>query len=150
MCPVRDPVTRAEVERLRRELARLQSQVIVRVGSTSSAIVPVLSATLGTDTITTIGANAYKGILTPGTVPTEVPQANPSALVSFPSYLGKARLNGSTWVWVAVYIKPYGVTLYDLAASIPNNQVFMSRTQVDVPITGGGGTTAKVYLPWVI
>jgi len=142
------------VARLRTEVAKLnedtQRKIIYPGSPPPTVAIGVLSSTLGTDTIVTIGASAYKGILSPGTVPTEVPQADPSALVTFPAYLGKARLDGGDWVWVGIIVKPAGVNIYDLLAALPNNQKFMSRQTVQMPITGGGGATATLYLPWVV
>jgi hypothetical protein len=127
-----------------------QRQVVIPPRTTSYGVVNVLSETLGTDVLVTVGGTQYKGIISPGTVPTEVPQLDPSALVTFPAYLGKARLNGGAYVWVGIILKPSGVNIFDLLAPLPSNQKFQSRMTVQMPITGGGGATATVYLPWTV
>ena len=121
---------------------------LVRFGATS--IIPSLFNVLGTDVLTTITSTQFKGVGTSGTVPTSVPQADPAALTSFAACLGKARLgtrDTGTWVWIATQCNPGSGAVSDTLSSIPNDQAFLSRTTVQMPIAASSDFVT-VYLPW--
>jgi hypothetical protein len=47
-------------------------------------------------------------------------------------------------VWIGILVG--GVN--DSVATIPNGQTFTTRKTITVPVSGGGGLTTQVYLPW--
>jgi hypothetical protein len=60
--------------------------------------------------------------------------------------------NGSTTglVWVSTKIVVDGTTITDSVGTLVEGMIIQSRYAFKLPITGGGGTTAKVYLPWYL
>lgn len=144
------PQDRDIITRMRREIADLQERtrlIPVRWGDTPTIeVVDVITSSLGSDVLLTVVSTQYKGIALPGTVPTILPQADPSLLTTFPAFLGKGRLRG-VWVWIALQANPGSGVTGDTLASIPNGQAFMTRKSVTMPVTGGG--TASVYFPWL-
>lgn len=113
-------------------------------------ILPALFNVLGSDVLTTIVSTSFSGVGITGTVPTSVPQLDPSALVTFSPYLGKARYgvrNTGAWVWIATRCDPGTGAVSDTLTSIPNDQNFLSRTSVLMPIAAST-SFARVYLPW--
>ena len=138
------------MDRAETELARFRQQVPLRIGSIPSSIVPALFNVLGSDVLTTIFSTQFKGVGTSGTVPTSVPQADPAALTSFAACLGKARLgtrDTGTWVWIATRCNPGSGTVSDTLSSVPNDQAFLSRMTVQMPIAASSDFVT-VYLPW--
>ncbi len=142
------PQDRDIITCMRREIADLQERtrlIPVRWGGNTTAV-DVITSSLGSDVLLTVVSTQYKGIALPGTVPTVLPQADPSLLTTFPAFLGKGRLRG-VWVWIALQSNPGSGVTGDTLASIPNGQAFMTRKSVIMPVTGGG--TASVYFPWL-
>lgn len=84
-------------------------------------------------------------------VPTAIPTLSDFNGGTFTDGLATARIPGGTYVWIASYVQLNGTDdHFDSPFSIAKGQSLACQlsTAVQVPITGGGGATATVYLPW--
>ncbi len=131
----------AEIRELQREMRGIPSRF---AGGSSTTAVDVITMSSGSDTLTSISGVAYRGIAVPASAITSVPSATPSG--SSPG-LGVGYLRGVA-VWIAVKVDAGAGVVTDTVAAIPNGQTFTTRKAVDMPVAGGGGIKAKVYLPW--
>ena len=89
--------------------------------------------------------------------PTEVPTAVPSSMLAGATLadgLCVGKLDYDTdageLVWVATKVRIDGVTYADATSVLVEDMAILSMTTVRLPITGGGGATATVYLPHII
>jgi hypothetical protein len=131
---------------MRRELAELREQTrLIPVRWGNPLTVDVITSCSGSDVLITVVSTQFTGVALPGTVPTVLPQVDPTSLWTFPAFLGKGLLRGA-YVWIATKVNPGTGNVSDTLAAIPNGQSFMTRRSVVMPVTGGG--TASVYLPW--
>ena len=138
------PQDRDIITRLRRDIADLQERtrlIPVRWSGNTTAV-DVITNSFGSDTLATVAGVSYTGVAIPGSTVTSVPTSVPGA-GPFPAGLGKGTLLGAS-VWIGILAG--GVN--DSVATIPNGQTFTTRKTATVSVSGGGGLTAKVYLPW--
>jgi hypothetical protein len=107
---------------------------------------------------TVLSANSYYGTIygckIPSTGVTAVPTATPSPSGSYSDGLccGVMISFGAadTYVWVSTKVNINSTNISDQLSTLIENMMIQSRYSVLLPITGGGGTTARVYLPWFV
>jgi hypothetical protein len=134
----------------------------------SKYTVPVVVGSLRTPRLTTIlilqgntvlSSDTYYGTIYGCKIPssgvTAVPSAtpSPSAGGTYADGLCCGSLfdgTSSAYVWVANKVSIASVDHYDVVSTMVEGMIIQSRLQVRLPITGGGGTTAEVFLPWYI
>lgn len=139
---------RAPIDRELQELRdRLRQVPAAWAEAEADPTIPVISGCVGTDTLITIATEEWKGVAVPGTVPIILPQADPTELTTFPPFLGKGKLNGGGYVWIAVKVDPGDGVENDMILAIPNGQSFLYRKSKAMPIESST-ETALVYFPW--
>lgn len=108
---------------------------------------------------TVLAADTYYGTIYGAKIPTSgvtaVPTATPSPTAggTYTNGLCCGTLfNGSTtsYVWVCLKAVVGSTTVYDTLSTLVEGMIIESRYKVQLPITGGGGAVANVYIPWYI
>jgi hypothetical protein len=146
----------ALLERRIAALERQLRQVPVRlgIGGTIAPTPRTAIQVLGGNSLGTVAGVAYTGIKPLGTSLTAVPAAVPTNGSTYADGLGYGKILDAAgvpqnpYVWIASKATPSGGSaLQDYSGYLVTGCLITTVFSVLLPITGGGGTTAIVYLP---
>lgn len=135
----------------RDDRARLVLPKQLRAQQLASIVIMQGNKVLDADTYygTIYGAKVPSSAIT--AVPTAAP--NPSAAGTYTDGLCGGTLfegSSSSYVWVAIKVNTGGADISDSIGTLIEGMIIQSRYRIQLPITGGGGAVADVYLPWYL
>lgn len=141
----------AQGEPLWTAIRRIAQQVqVLSAGLTPDRVLVVDEGNSIHTTITTIyGLSAIDTF--PADAITAVPSASPSSGATDTYDVGLAAAYDvltDSYVWISSGVEVNGITYQGANLSIAKGHSILAIQSVDVPITGGGGATAKVWLPF--
>lgn len=93
---------------------------------------------------------SFFGVKRPASPVTEVPIAVPLGfLTAYPDGICyAAEIDTGAALWIGIYLQDTVPVLAQLAQRLPAGLPILVRDAVSLPITGGGGARALVYLPY--
>lgn len=148
---------------LERDIADIKRQLAAR-----SVLIPAVQRDAYTLLVVGQGNTIWSGSTAPAlygcnytgsgmTAVSAIPTAAPtgtnftSAAGTLTTGLAAAKIYGtSTYVWISTKPNNGTTTFTDLTVPIPEGTVVACRKSTLVAVTGGGGSTGRVYIPWRI